>query len=233
MEIVPPKFRGQARLHHSSTSSEPPSNEPYTAGAPATPSSVDEPDGPAWRGIASTIGLLLSAFLIAILLNTFVIQSYQVDGESMEPTLQNNDRLIVDKIPRTISRIDGHQYVPKRGDIIIFNQSGLPGFIGQKQLIKRVIGLPGERVVVTGGKITIYNNSHPNGFNPDTTGDYKITAPATIGNVDVTLQNDELFVCGDNRGNSEDSRYFGPINTNAIVAKLVLRILPINNAQKF
>src|SRR5579862_2637110 len=152
MEIVPPKFRGQARLHHSSTSSEPPSNEPYTAGAPATPSSVDEPDGPAWRGIASTIGLLLSAFLIAILLNTFVIQSYQVDGESMEPTLQNNDRLIVDKIPRTISRIDGHQYVPKRGDIIIFNQSGLPGFIGQKQLIKRVIGLPGERVVVTGGK---------------------------------------------------------------------------------
>lgn len=232
MEIIPPKYRDRA--HQAQPLDSPPAAEPYTAGAPAGPAPDNQPDRPpAWRGIASTIGLLLSAFLIAILLNTFVIQSYQVDGESMEPTLQNNDRLIVDKIPRTIARIDGHQYVPKRGDIIIFDQVGLPGFVGQKQLIKRVIGLPGERVVVAGGRITIYNNTHPNGFNPDTTGDYKITALTTIGNVDVTLQKDELFVCGDNRGNSEDSRYFGPINTSSVVAKLVLRILPINTAQKF
>jgi signal peptidase I len=186
-----------------------------------------------WHGVASTIALFISAFIIAILLNTFIIQSYQVDGESMEPTLQNNDRLIVNKIPRTIARIDGHQYTPKRGDIIIFNQVGLPGFVGQKQLIKRVIGMPGDRVVVADGRITIYNANRPLGFNPDTTGDYHISAAATIGSVDVTLQNHELFVCGDNRYNSEDSRYFGPINTNAIVAKLVLRILPINNAQGF
>ncbi|MGH7156497.1 MAG: signal peptidase I [Candidatus Saccharimonadales bacterium] len=235
MEIIPPKHRGAARPYQPQHPAPPPSAAHYTAGQPVDPSpDTDSPDiGPSWRGVVSTIGLLVSAFLIAILLNTFVIQSYQVDGQSMEPTLQNDDRLIVNKVPRTIARIDGHQYVPKRGDIIIFNQVGLPGFVGQKQLIKRVIGLPGERVVVAAGKITIYNNNNPNGFNPDTTGDYRITAPTTIGNVDVTLQKDELFVCGDNRGNSEDSRYFGPINTNAIVAKLVLRILPLNQAQKF
>jgi signal peptidase I len=195
------------------------------------PTNTDEPGH--WQNIASTIALFLSAFIIAILLNTFVIQSYQVDGESMETTLQNNDRLIVNKIPRTIARIDGHQYVPRRGDIIIFNQVGLPGFTGQKQLIKRVIGLPGERVVVADGKITIYNNSHIAGFNPDTTGDYRITAPTTIGSIDISLQPDELFVCGDNRSNSEDSRYFGPIKTGTVVAKLVLRILPLNHTQSF
>jgi signal peptidase I len=186
-----------------------------------------------WRNILSTIGLFVSAFLIAILLNTFVVQSYQVDGQSMEPTLQNNDRLIVNKVPRSISRINKHQYVPHRGDIIIFNQAGLPGFVGTKQLIKRVIGLPGERVVVKNGEITIYNSAHPEGYNPDTSHEYNITAENTVGNVDIVLASDEIFVCGDNRDNSEDSRYFGPIKTNQVVAKLVLRILPLNKSQAF
>jgi signal peptidase I len=176
--------------------------------------------------------LFVSAFLIAILLNTFVIQSYQVDGESMEPTLQNNDRLIVDKIPRTIARIDGHQYVPQRGDIIIFNIDSIPGFVGQKQLIKRVIGLPGERVVVKDGHITVYNSRHPGGFNPDTSGAYTPNQPTT-NDVDLVLANNQLFVCGDNRPNSEDSRYFGPINTNQIVAKLMLRILPLSGVKAY
>jgi signal peptidase I len=185
------------------------------------------------RSVLSTLGLLLSAFSIAILLNTFVIQSYQVDGESMENTLQNDDRLIVDKVPRTLSRITGHQYVPKRADVIIFNQAGLPGFIGTKQLIKRVIGLPGEHVIVTSGRITVYNAQHPGGFDPDTLGNYQTSSPVTVGDVNVTLQKDELFVCGDNRPNSEDSRYFGPIKTSQVVAKLSLRILPLNKAHKF
>lgn len=185
------------------------------------------------RSIGSTLGLFAVAFLIAVLLNTFVIQSYQVDGQSMEPTLHNDDRLIVNKVPRTIARIDGHQYVPHRGDIIIFNQEGLPGFIGPKQLIKRVIGLPGEHVVVSAGKITIYNSQNPQGFNPDKTGAYHIEAPTTTGEFDGYMQQDQLFVCGDNRPNSEDSRFFGPINTSQVVAKLVLRILPINKTDSF
>jgi signal peptidase I len=204
--------------------------------APSLPSSrPDGAEGPL-RTVLSTALLLATALSIALLLNTFVIQSYQVDGQSMEKTLQNDDRLIVNKIPRTLSRITGHQYVPSRGDIIIFNQASLPGFVGEKQLIKRVVGLPGERVVVEDGKITVYNQQYPGGFNPDELGGYqikKIDGFTTVGGVDVTLQKNQIFVCGDNRPNSEDSRYFGPISTNQIVAKLVLRILPLNQASTY
>lgn len=228
MEIIPPKNQPEpARAYQKAPGSARPPSAP-----PIEPSPEKFSYGGPLRSIVSTVGLFISAFLIAILLNTFVIQSYQVDGQSMEPTLQNNDRLIVNKIPRTIARIDGHQYVPKRGDIIIFNEDGLPGFVGPKQLIKRVIGLPGDHVVVGNGKITIYNSAHPEGFNPDTTGDYRISFPTGM-EFDGMLTKDQLFVCGDNRPNSEDSRSFGPIQTNQVVAKLVLRILPLSNTQSF
>jgi signal peptidase I len=227
MEIIPPKKTGVPGQAYQKTPAD------IFVTPPAAPTEPQPRNKSPLKNIVSTVGLFLSAFLIAILLNTFIIQSYQVDGQSMEPTLQNNDRLIVNKIPRTIARIDGRQYVPHRGDIIIFNQEGLPGFVGPKQLIKRVIGLPGEHVVVKDGKITIFNSSHPQGFNPDATGDYHISAPSTMGQVDQHLKQDQLFVCGDNRPNSEDSRFFGPINTSQVVAKLVLRILPIGNAQSF
>ena len=228
MEIIPPKNQPSPVQAYQKPAGAPPPAPPIEP-----PRDENRQFGGSLRSIASTAGLFISAFLIAILLNTFVIQSYQVDGESMEPTLQNDDRLIVNKIPRTIARIDGHQYVPNRGDIIIFNQDGLPGFIGQKQLIKRVIGLPGDHVIVKAGKITIYNSAHPEGFDPDTTGDYRISTPSNVGDVDNVLQSNQLFVCGDNRPNSEDSRFFGPINTDQVVAKLVLRILPLNSTQSF
>jgi signal peptidase I len=223
----------------------------FNASPPASPASSNQPsptpppapnksqnhkrDYNGLKSVLSTVLLLAIAPLIAFGITAFALQSYQVDGESMETTLQNNDRLIVDKIPRTVSRITKHQFVPHRGNIIIFNQANLPDtpFGESKQLIKRVICLPGERVVVKDGKITIYNKEHPEGFNPDTTVGYHITAPITSGDVDVTLQDNQLFVCGDNRPNSEDSRYFGPISTNDVVGKLVLRLLPINKAEKF
>jgi signal peptidase I len=187
-----------------------------------------------WRSVVSTILLFLLAPIIALSITAFAFQSYQVDGESMETTLQNNDRLIVDKIPRTVSRITSHPYVPPRGDIIIFNQAGLfDSPTGEKQLIKRVIGLPGDRVFIKDGIITIYNRANPGGFNPDRSGLYTIAANNTSGDVNVTLQKNEIFVCGDNRSNSEDSRAFGPVNVNNIVGKLTLRILPISKAQSF
>lgn len=224
MDIIPPKFN-KAEAYQKPSSPQPDVSIKKT---PKDPNSEGK-----LTNILSTIGLVISALAIAFLLNAFVIQSYQVDGQSMETTLQNNDRLLVYKVPRTISRISSHQYIPHRGDIIIFNQSGLPGFIGEKQLIKRVIGLPGERVVIKDGLIAVYNQSHPNGFNPDTSSGYHIAAKATIGDIDTTLKSNEIFVCGDNRNNSEDSRYFGPIKSKQIVAKLVFRILPLNSAQSF
>lgn len=190
-----------------------------------------------WKEILSTVGILGSAFAIALLLIAFVFQSYAVDGPSMQVTLHDKDRLIVWKLPRTWARITHHQYVPNRGDVVIFEQSGLAEF-GQedsRQLIKRVIGLPGERVVVRNGTITVYNAEHPNGFQPDKTLPYasQTTIPFTSGNIDITLASDELYVCGDNRPDSLDSRSFGPITANQIVGKLAARILPLGDAQIF
>lgn len=177
--------------------------------------------------------LLLIAVVLALFTKAFIVQPYVVEGQSMEVTLQDHDRLIVNKLPHTFARLSGHPYIPNRGDIIIFNEDNLPGYFGPKQLIKRVIGLPGDHVVVKNGKITIYNQTHPKGFDPDTTVGYHIAAPTTDGSVDRTLGTDQLFVCGDNRPNSEDSRYFGPINASQIVGKMVLRIYPLSTAQRF
>lgn len=186
--------------------------------------------------ILSIAVVLLSALVLAFGLISFVFQSYQVDGPSMQNTLFNDDHLIVWKVPRTWARITGHPWVPKRGDIIVFNEPGLAAY-GQgqdKQLIKRVIGLPGDRVVVKDGVITIYDKQHPNGFEPDKSLPYaKQIPPVTSGNLDVTLTQDQLFVCGDNRSDSLDSRIFGPININNVVGQLVVRVLPLNEVERF
>ncbi len=186
----------------------------------------------------STIGILLLAPAIALLLTAYVFQSYQVDGPSMQNTLHNNDRLIVWKLPRTWSKITGHQYVPKRGDIIIFTESGLSNFgdtQDSKQLVKRVIGLPGDHVVIKNNVITVYNKEHPDGFQPDKTLPYGKDGaiPPTNSNADITLGNTQLFVCGDNRGNSLDSRLFGPIDTKQVIGKLAARIFPVSDIERF
>lgn len=189
-----------------------------------------------WRDFTSTVGILVTALLVALFMIGFVFRSYQVDGPSMQQTLQNQDKLIIWKVPRTWARLTGHAYIPKRGDVIVFSESGL-GQFGQedtKQLIKRVIGLPGDRVVVKDGTITIYNAKHPGGFQPDKTLGYAYpNFPATSGDINVTLRADQLFVNGDNRPNSLDSRAFGPINANQVVGKLVVRVFPTNKIKSF
>lgn len=201
-----------------------------------TTSSSRDPKKGGWRDALSTIGVLVAALLVAFAFIAFIFQSYQVSGPSMEQTLQDQDRLIVWKLPRTWARITGHPYIPKRGDIVIFTQTNLAQF-GQentKQLIKRVIGLPGDHIVVANNTITIYNKQNPKGFQPDKTLPYgsNITEPAQQS-VDVTLGKDQLFVCGDNRTNSLDSRFFGPIKSSQLIGKLAVRVLPLNQAQRF
>lgn len=194
------------------------------------------PDNSNWREIASTVGILFMALAVALLVIAFVFRSYQVDGPSMKNTLQDSDKLIIWKVPRTWASITGHPYIPKRGDIIVFNQSGLTQFNDTqdtKQLIKRVIGLPGDHVVLKDGFYAVYNKAHPGGFDPDKTLPYGSDIPLTNGNVNVKLKADQIFVSGDNRPDSLDSRSFGPINANQIVGKLVLRVFPIDHAQVF
>ena len=204
---------------------------------PADPAHTPEPEQKhsGWHELFSTIGILAAALLVALFLITFVFRSYQVDGPSMESTLQHNDKLVIWKVPRSWARITGHDYIPKRGDVIVFSQSGLSQFgqEDQKQLIKRVVGLPGDRVLVRDGRITIYNAANPQGFTPDTTLPYGKNIPPTTGNIDIKLGKDKLFVVGDNRPESLDSRTFGPINADQVVGKLVLRVFPIGGAQAF
>jgi signal peptidase I len=197
----------------------------------------DEPSPPSgWHELLSTIGILLTALGVALLIIFFVFRSYQVDGPSMENTLQNADKLIIWKVPRTWASITRHAYIPSRGDIIVFNETGLSQFNdsqNSKQLIKRVIGLPGDHLVLSNGAYTIYNKARPHGFEPDKTLPYGKNIPFTSGNVNITLKKNQLFVSGDNRPDSLDSRAFGPINANQIVGKLVLRVFPVNQARSF
>jgi len=131
--------------------------------------------------------------------------------------------------------ITGHQYVPKRGSIIVFNESNLLGCgqPGTKQLIKRVIGLPGNTVTIKNGHYFVYDKNHPHGFDPGTTLGFNKNFPPTYGSTDVTLGPNQIFVSGDNRPNSCDSRIFGPINTNQIIGQLVLRFYPFNEIKLF
>ncbi len=191
--------------------------------------------GEGFKSVLSTILIVILAPVIALLLINYVFQSYEVDGPSMEQTLHHADRLIVWKVPRTIAKITNNDYIPNRGDIIIFVKRELHDAHdgSQKQLIKRVIGLPGDRVVVSDGTVTVYNDQNRSGYNPDAGTDYEGSIHGTIGNVDITVNEGEVFVLGDNRSNSLDSRVFGSIKADDIVGKLELRIYPFKDFEQF
>lgn len=208
------------------------STEPTTAPGRRAP---DKLSGA--RSAASTIGVIAAAFLVAISLTLYVFQSYQVDGPSMETSLQNGDRLIIWKVPRTVARLSGNDYIPNRGDIIVFVEKGVLSPDGSsKQLIKRVIGLPGDRVVVADGSVTVYNEEYPDGFQPDLSLPYGENKDLSINQDerdDETVGDNQVYVLGDNRSNSLDSRSFGLVDSDAIIGKLVLRMYPLKSAERF
>lgn len=206
-----------------------PSNKPMS-------SPVESPEPSNGKNeLFSTVAILLLAPIIAFLLTFFIFQSYEVDGPSMETTLQDQDRLIVVKTPRTWAKITGHPYIPERYTVVVFNHNGSFGASGsqEKQLIKRIIGLPGDRVVVKDGVVTIYNAENPDGFLPDREGPQKEVIKTTDGNLDTTIKGGELFAMGDNREDSLDSRNFGTVKAKDIVGHLSLRIYPLNKIEKF
>lgn len=189
------------------------------------------------KSVLSTIGILISAPLVALLLIAFVFQSYEVDGPSMESTLSDSDRLIVVKAGVTWANLRGQDYVPDRGDIIVFAKRGTidPAAGGERQLIKRVIGLPGDRIFIENGRITITNDERPDGFDPDDElgyGDLIASRDASEDH-DITVGENQIFVMGDNRSNSLDSRKFGAIDTDEVVGQLSTRIFPLDSITRF
>jgi signal peptidase I len=150
----------------------------------------------------------------------------------MEPTLQNGNRVFILKLPKTVDSLRGKLYIPGRHEIIVFKKPSDPS----TQLIKRVIGLPGDHVIVSDNHITIYNKANPGGFNPDTGTSYGDKLAPTDGNVDITVGNDEVFVCGDNRspGGSLDSRTgLGLVPVDNIIGRLWLRYFPLSEFKTY
>lgn len=188
----------------------------------------------AFSELFSVVGILILAPLIAIFLTFFVFQSYVVDGPSMESTLRHQDRLIVWKASKTLARFTNKDFIPDRYSIIIFEESeaGSSGS-NKKQLVKRVIGLPGDRVVINEGSLVIYNEENRNGLYPDRELPGNAPLGHTEGSIDYTVKPGEVFVLGDNRNNSLDSRAFGAIQSEDIMGTLAVRIYPFDSIQRF
>lgn len=202
---------------------------------------------PILKDILSLIIFIFFVILGTYLLNTYIMRSYNVVGASMENTLHGKDRLIVNRAAVSFSHFFGKPYIPERGQIIVFLNGdasgpltcGVEASIRDQYIIKRVIAFPGERVVVKDGKLTVYNQEHPEGFNPDDTtrkSDTDGPKKYTAGEVDMIVPNDEIFVAGDNREgtHSYDSRYgLGTIPYCRIVGPVILRLYPFDKIRLF
>lgn len=167
-----------------------------------------------WRYIFDFAKLIVFALVIVWLIHQFVLQPFVVFGPSMEPNFYDKDYLIVEKVSYYFRS-------PKRGEVVIFSPEEKDNF-----LIKRVIGLPNERVVIKNGDIFIYNEDYPQGIKLQES-DYLPSIYSTPGDIDCSLKDNEYFLLGDNRHISLDSRSFGPIPEEQIVGRPVFRGYPL------
>ena len=166
--------------------------------------------------------ILTTVFLIIKIIQIFIFQLFIVDGQSMEPTLHTGNFLIVDKWSN-VGIVDNI----KRGEVIVFkyNNTSSDAFANGKFLVKRVLAVPGDRIVLNGSdnNIRIITASGETISPNETEIKYKSKLyPAT----NILLSKDEYFVMGDNRDNSYDSRYFGPIKKSNISGVVLFRVLP-------
>ncbi len=170
------------------------------------------------QSILELVRFAVIALLIVVPIRLFIIEPFVVSGSSMFPTFENADYLIVDKFSYEIGN-------PKRDDVVVFKYPNDT----TKYFIKRVIGLPGDTVDISGSEITITNGTHKNGF---------ILEEPYVKNMSddqahFVLKENEYFVMGDNRTASSDSRYWGPVERDLFVGRAFLRLMPFNNIDIF
>ncbi|MDD5567514.1 MAG: signal peptidase I [Patescibacteria group bacterium] len=189
---------------------------------------ADDPEGKASGFIKSTgtfileiVKVIVISLAIIIPVRYFLIQPFYVKGASMEPSFYDNEYLVIDEITYRFEK-------PARGDIIVFRYPQNPS----QFFIKRVIGLPGEKVEIRNGRVIIYNDSNPKGQALDER-DYLDTDVLTAGSDQVTLSPNEYYVLGDNREQSLDSRRIGPIDKKYIIGRTWVRAWPFNKWRVF
>lgn len=188
--------------------------------------------------IKDTLGIVVFIVCVIIgtlIINTFVFRSFSVLGQSMEKTMYTGDRLIVNRIPVTVAQLQNKQYVPERGQVIVFKNPNFSLGTTDEFVVKRVIAFPGERVTVKEGVVTVYNNEYPGGFHPDDDNGGEPGSP-TSGDVDTIVPKETLFVMGDHREGqySCDSRgCMGTIPYYDVVGPVGLRIFPFDEIRGF
>ncbi len=162
-----------------------------------------------------TIKVLVVSLAIILPIRYFLIQPFYVEGASMEPSFQPREYLIIDEISYRF-------HTPQRGDVVVFRYPKDP----RQFYIKRVIGLPGERVRVSDG--IVYVNDKPL---DEKYISVKFASDDTMQ--EKVLQPNEYFMMGDNRSNSLDSRIFGPVDSQYLIGRVWIRGWPFNRVSVF
>ena len=168
---------------------------------------------PAGRFIWDLSKVLILSLVIIIPIRYFFFQPFVVSGSSMEPNFSNGDYLIIDEITYRLSE-------PKRGEVVVMR---FPGDTSQF-FIKRIIGLPGEKITIEDGTVQVRTSDDTFVLQEI----YLARGTRTTGNTELTLDEDEYFVLGDNRSASSDSRSWGPLLRDNIIGRAWLRLLPLD-----
>jgi signal peptidase I len=182
--------------------------------------------------IRETIVVVAVALAIAVVLRLFVVQTYSIPSSSMEPTLKVGDRIVVDKLSYDLHGVH-------RGDIVVFARPANEHCSGPvvSDLVKRVVALPGETISLSGhGFVRIDGKRLDEPWLPSstqgTTFDGPPGTPYSLTQA-YTVPAGDYFVMGDNRNDSCDSRYWGPVAGSLIVGKVDLRIWPLTHLHVF
>ncbi|CAB1129082.1 Signal peptidase I [Candidatus Hydrogenisulfobacillus filiaventi] len=154
---------------------------------------------------------LLIAFVLALLIRTFLFESFQVEGVSMRPTLHTGERVLVNKVIYDFEK-------PRVGQIVVFRSPVIPS----QDWIKRIIGVPGDTVMVRDNIVYINGKRYPEPF-------VRHAASPPVG--PITIRPGYLWVEGDNRPQSYDSRYFGPLPMRDVKGQAFLIWWPLNDVR--
>jgi signal peptidase I len=173
-----------------------------------------------WRSIGELIQVALIVTAIVLPIRYFLVQPFYVKGASMEPNFEDHEYLIIDELTYRFRE-------PERGEIAVFRYPGDPS----QFFIKRIIGLPGESVDVSGGKIVV-TGTDGHRFQLDES-QYLSSEVFTAGDKRTVLGADQYFLLGDNRPNSLDSRIFGVVPKKNIVGRVMLRGWPVSRLAWF